>query len=582
MKRDAGHIFLFILLLLFSNYSYALQKETIAIIGTNDIHGAVLPFETELTNPSGITHYHTAGVATLAALIRHLAAEYPGRWLWLDAGDEFQGSIESNSFGGAPMVTFFNYAGLTAAAIGNHEFDFGLKNLKERMHQAHYPYLAANIFTKKTGQRALFPNTYSSKLFTLGEIKVGVIGLSTLETPYTTKAENVKTLLFANLKKTTENEVAKLRKKGATIILLTAHVGLHCDNEKNLVSSIHTKDEVQPPCHETPSDEMVLLLKNLKPGTIDAVVAGHSHTIVHNWIAGVPVVQSGVYGKYIHVIYLTYDKDTKKILPEETRIEGPIPVCTHIFANQQNCDNLQETGKSLGELIPFTMHGRVMQEDLAVKNLLHPYVQQVAGLKHKRVGFAMEAVPHFKNQESPLANFATDTLRELTHADVAILGSGNIRAGWNKGPITYGDVYRSFPFDNFVMSFMISGADLKKVLSIISAGEKSPYHTSGLQLTLCESPKKLIKATMANGDPILDQKKYRFSTIDFLIQGGDDFKDTVTITKSIPKITHELMRDAMIARLATFKQVNTPEDPLIDPHHARLLFIKCDAQGKPL
>jgi 2',3'-cyclic-nucleotide 2'-phosphodiesterase (5'-nucleotidase family) len=55
-------------------------------------------------------------------MIETLRGEYGGSLLYLDAGDQFQGGIESSSLvsSGQIMNDFYNSIGLDAAAIGNH------------------------------------------------------------------------------------------------------------------------------------------------------------------------------------------------------------------------------------------------------------------------------------------------------------------------------------------------------------------------------------------------------------------------------------------------------------------------------
>src|SRR5690242_20360712 len=108
------------------------ELETVAILGTNDIHGALVPFSLQTREKGGAKpiHYEAGGAAVLANYIQILRSEFGEHMLWLDGGDEFQGSIESNLEKGAPMVQFLNAVGLHAAAVGNHEFDFGLDSLK--------------------------------------------------------------------------------------------------------------------------------------------------------------------------------------------------------------------------------------------------------------------------------------------------------------------------------------------------------------------------------------------------------------------------------------------------------------------
>src|SRR5262249_53188603 len=127
---------------------------TISIVGTNDLHGAILP-----TGGPG-------GLALLDGFVRNLPsprAADGGAVLLLDAGDLFQGSLESNLTEGAVVVAAYNAMGYTASAIGNHEFDFGPSGaastrtseaddprgaLKARAAEARFPVLAANILAE--------------------------------------------------------------------------------------------------------------------------------------------------------------------------------------------------------------------------------------------------------------------------------------------------------------------------------------------------------------------------------------------------------------------------------------------------
>lgn len=87
-----------------------------------------------------------------------------------------------------------------------------------------------------------------------------------------------------------------------------------------------------------------------------------------------------------------------------------------------------------------------------------------------------------------------------------------------------------FPFENYLVSFDIMGSELLELLKIIQAGPLGFYHTAGLQLTVAAnggSNHRLINATMIDKVPILADRQYRGMSIDFLLQGGDDFKDVM-------------------------------------------------------
>src|SRR5690606_6171236 len=106
-----------------------------------------------------------------------------------------QGSLESNTSKGAPVVQFFNELGVSAATIGNHEFDFGLDALRSRMSEAKYPYVIANV--REGDAEVPFPNAVPSLILKAGTLKVGIIGLVTETTPVTTRKVLLESLRFA-------------------------------------------------------------------------------------------------------------------------------------------------------------------------------------------------------------------------------------------------------------------------------------------------------------------------------------------------------------------------------------------------
>ena len=140
---------------------------TLSIIGTNDVHGGILA-----TDDRG-------GLALFGGYLRNLRAARAGDGavLLIDAGDMWQGTMESNLSEGAVVVEAYNQLGYTAATIGNHEFDFGPEgepatprgpdddprgSLKARARMARFPMLAANILDATTGEPVVWPNVTPS------------------------------------------------------------------------------------------------------------------------------------------------------------------------------------------------------------------------------------------------------------------------------------------------------------------------------------------------------------------------------------------------------------------------------------
>ncbi|MFL5812501.1 MAG: bifunctional metallophosphatase/5'-nucleotidase, partial [Bdellovibrionia bacterium] len=471
--------------------------EHITILGTNDIHGGLAPLELKTRENQGVTpvHYEAGGAAYLASYVKKLRSELGDRLIWLDAGDEFQGTIESNLNHGAAMVKFFNSAGLNAAAVGNHEFDFGaepgdpsnkdrLSALKNRMSEANYPYLAANIYDRESGKLDPLPNTYPSKIFQAGRIKVGVIGLSTIDTPTTTRPENVQTLKFTDLKNATLREAKSLRDQGADVVLIAAHAGLVCDLNHTAPGHILRRPmDPQGECDN--NQEIVHLLKSIPAGTVDGVVSGHTHSVVYHYVAGVPVIQGGANGRYFNLIHLAYDLKQKKLVVDRTAIEGPIPVCPMIFKNQGDC-NGDRPAPSMGRgtLIRPTFRKETIKADSATEKVIEPAIEAAKKIKAEVYGNAVRPIEHERRQESPLGNLIADAVRAAAQADFALINSGGIRAPFEQGPITFGEIFRTLPFENSIVVLTVTGKQLKQILRIGESGSRGFHPVSGLKLRL--------------------------------------------------------------------------------------------------
>lgn len=576
------------------------RLERVVILATNDVHGGLVP-QTRNTADEAPVSYETGGAVNLAGYVNALREEFGSELVWLDGGDEFQGTLESNVVEGASVVRFFNHAGLIAAAVGNHEFDFGpvgeddsrgdLRGaLKSRMREARYTFLSANTVEKSTG-KSPFPDAPPSILIPAGKVKLGVIGLTTTRTPFATRPEFVRDLEFTDLGVATQREAARLRQAGAEIILIVAHVGANCGNEAEPTRT-WSPDTPQNNCD--PGTELSRLLLALPPGTIDAVVSGHLHEFVHNWIAGVPVVQTNAGGRYFNLLYLWYDPVRKRIDPAATRIEGPVAVCGSVFEAQGDCDGSRPAPDGgRGGMVAPSIHGKRVRPDPGVVALLEPVIARVAAIKNRVVGNAARPVTRYPEGESELGNLVTDAIRERAKTDFALVNAYGIRTGIDAGPITYGEVYAALPFDNYIVTLELTGAELKRIIRVAESGAVGYFPLSGLRARLISKKTRLVPddwngdgkreqweadrltaLTTTSGQPIRDEERYTLALPDFLVQGGDRMDWVMSqiprerITES-PGVT---LRDTVAEAITRMESVNPPEKPLMDPANPRLIF----------
>ena len=207
----------------------------LTVIGTNDVHGVFLPDSKR------------GGLATLSGYVDAVRAardEDGGAVLLIDAGDMWQGTLESNLQEGAPMVEAYNAMQYTAAAIGNHEFDFGpigdlaipqsdtddgLSSLKLRAAEMDFPLLSANLIDDTTGHLIDWENITPSVMIDVQGIMIGIVGVVTERALVTTMAANVVGLSVEPITESVIREATALRADGAQFVIVTAHAGSRCE-----------------------------------------------------------------------------------------------------------------------------------------------------------------------------------------------------------------------------------------------------------------------------------------------------------------------------------------------------------------
>ena len=510
------------------NYFY------IPIFQTNDLHGSFYPKTILL--PSGKS-YSIGGFEYLGKYISILKQYWKDRFLYFDCGDQFQGGIEGSISKGKIIMDFFNKLNLNKSVIGNHEFDYGIPFLKQYMNMSHFDWIIDNIKNITTNDYITFPNQKISSIIDIEGYKIGIIGLSTIETSYTT-ATDISDLQYEDYTKIINTESEQLRKEGANAIVVIAHLGLYCKNDSNEIKlkyKLRDKNTIQSECSKT--DEASILLEKLKPGTIDLFLAGHKHDIAHNWVNGIPVLSNERNGKYAQIVYLPFDKKTKKLVNDKIIMEGPLPICEKIFKNKLLCDLPvlnEEEEKIFGNLVNYNFHGIKIEKEESISEIGKIY-QDIFDKYDK--DYLTKTYEHFessKEEENSMGNFYTDFLRHISGADIAVVNPGVFRTPFYRGNITNASIFSFDPFGNEIPKFYAFGWEIKKMFKILQEGKKGFYPVSGLKMIIRKTPRKLLSIKLYDGvkeKEIIDNKYYSIVSIKYCFPlednaiGGDDFKE---------------------------------------------------------
>src|SRR6266850_1848483 len=437
---------------------------TISVVATTDLHGGVLP------------RGERGGLALLGGYVRNLRAARVrdgGGTLLVDSGDMFQGTLESNLNEGAAVVRAYNALAYAAAAIGNHEFDFGPAGpdetprtpgedprgaLKARAAEARFPFLAAN----------------------------------TVDPAAQTIAANLPGLTFTPLGPAIMREATSLRSGGATVVIVLAHAGGRCtrlDDPEDLGS-----------CDQTA--EIVNVARQLPAGLVDMISAGHTHQAMAQDVAGIAVVEAYSGGRSFSRVDLTVNRSSgalvsKTIFPPRDVTAGPY-------------------------------ENRAVTPDAATAAAIAPAVRKALTIKNQPLGVHVETpfVRGDQQNETSLADLITDgMLASVRGADVAIGNGGSLRADVPAGPLTYGAVYEVYPFDNRLVTFTATGDQLTRIVADSLQRRALPTELlpiAGFRVdATCEGGMLRVALTRSSGMPIRPEDRLTVTTSDFIAGGGD-------------------------------------------------------------
>lgn len=448
---------------------------------------------------SNDTHGSLAGFAKMATMRKYF--EHEGAAVIVtDAGDFTQGSPYVSFSKGASAIEMMNQVPYNFVGLGNHDFDFGVEQLKQNLSNAKFYALCANIFDKN-GDSLLPPYV----VLTLpGGAKVGIMAIDTPETQTKVNPIYVKDLIFPvgqDLIYLAQQVVDYMRQtEGCDTIICIAHLGIDKESEP------YTSEN---------------LLKYVSG--IDFVIDGHSHSVFSGY-NGLPMQQTGIYFQNIGVIVI--DNATGKIVDNFLK----------------SCEEIEDD-----------------PEVLAVANDIIGYVDSVYGIKFAESTVSLNGVksPGNRDMETNNGDLITeamlwvvtknpDAIKVPAEDVVAVTNGGGIRAPIVPGDVTMKDINSILPFGNNVTVVYIKGSELLMALEASTQSLPGPLgafpQICGMHITIDTTkaydkadetypestyygPKSINRVTIddINGKPFDPEKTYAVVTNDFCSAGGDTY-----------------------------------------------------------
>ncbi len=461
MKKVLSLVLVVLLILSSFSFVFAEDAETvkITVIHTNDTHSRLIGTNTEI------------GFAKIATLIKEAKEANPNT-LVLDAGDTLHGMPIVNISKGENAIKVLEAAGYDYMTLGNHDFNYGKERLFELRDMSQVGMLSANI-VDENGEYIFTPYVIEE----VGDVKVGIYGLSTPDTVILTNPNNVVGLVFKDPIEVSKEMVEELEDKTDVIIAL-AHLGL---DESSTLTSKALAQEVEG---------------------IDLIIDGHSHSMLE---AGqlennTLIVQTKNYGQNLGYIDIEI-------------LEGEVTgITARLLAAADTADVVPDP--DLQKIIEDieAANAEVFNEVIATTDVYLDGVRE-----------------NVRTKETNLGNLSADAARAATGADIAFVNGGGIREDIPVGDITKGKIAAIFPFGNTIEVKKITGADLKAMLewsvSDYPAAKGAFLQVSGLEFTF--DPAKEIGSKvveiLVGGEAFDEAKEYTVAINDFMSTGGDGY-----------------------------------------------------------
>ncbi|MBO5209610.1 MAG: bifunctional metallophosphatase/5'-nucleotidase [Lachnospiraceae bacterium] len=395
----------------------------IIILYTNDIHCGI---------------EENIGYAGLAAYKKEAEARTPYVTL-VDCGDAIQGDFVGRVSGGSYIIDIMNEVGYDFVAIGNHEFDYGMEQLRKLIEKSNAEFLGCNITYTGHGKSAI-EAVKPYKIVQYGEISVAFIGVSTpnsiaTSTPAFFMENDVYVYDFADendgqeLYDCVQRYVDECEYKGADYVVVLSHLG---DNEG--AGPFTSLDLI----HATKG--------------IDVVLDAHSHSVLEKQIVknrdGQDVILSSAGTKFSHIGEVVIEEDgsiSTRLISDYTAKDERVQACI---------DSIKATYEA------------EMKKVIAVS--------EVALSCYSEDGIRL-----VRSRETAIGDFCADAYRAIGKADIAFVNGGGIRANIPAGEITYADLFAVHPFGNTLCVVKAKGQEILDCLEMSSKDVMREYAENG-------------------------------------------------------------------------------------------------------
>lgn len=385
-------------------------------------------------------HCAVDGYEKMAAL----RADYLKKSIYVNvvsSGDFIQGDMVGSISKGKYPVALMNAVPYDYVTLGNHEFDYGVSQMRKLMWWMRAKVLCCNFSYASTGKqlyRAYHVRSY-------GSTKVAFVGVATPKTLTSSIPTNFQNedgeweynFHSDEVVELVQQAVNSAKEEGAQYVIVLSHLG---DDTKG----INSEDLIR------------------QTEGINVVLDGHAHHVINKKLAdmnGDSVLLASTGDKFQYIGRLLID------------LQGNIT----------------------NELIDLNMY---QGTNPRMRSRINDIKEKVSEKTSKIVGFSQIRLMDsdddgnrlVRQQETNLSDFVADAMRVVTKSDIGVSNAGGIRGSLPAGPITYGNLIQVLPFNNTIYQIRLTGRQMVDALEI--GAREWPresgdlLHTSGLRYTI--------------------------------------------------------------------------------------------------
>lgn len=466
------------------------RYRALTVAASNDFHGHLEPNQRR----------RQGGSAALGGWLTRERSRNPEGVILLDAGDAMQGTPISNLFEGRSTINVYNHLGYDALAVGNHEFDWGQDILKERIVQAEFPFLGANVLAAGTGETVDWLERHV--MVERGGSRVAVIGVCTAATPWMSLDRNMEGIEFQGVVDAFEECLPSVQDEDPDLIILVGHLGLEREGTR-------WTGEAR-------------VLAEVATDRVDMFFSGHNHQMYSTSVSGLPVLQGGSYGRAVSVARTWVDR--------------------------------------LGGLSPWVNPSVVSLSSIGLEDpktaaLVHEYSVELAPKTQVVITELREPISTRAGRtgEMPMGRLIAEAQRRMVGAQVALMNPGGVRRDLGIGPVTWEDLFQAQPFGNTLVKATLSGRELVRALEQGIHPSGSCVQVAGIELWIDRSRgfgQRIIKAQLDDGTPVEPHVSYTVVFNNFMSGGGDSYTVLRDATSKVDTGIGDL--DALIEYLKSF------------------------------